>query len=45
MDGHCPKDCGYDGCLKEDGLLKDCKGCWVAKKGAKWIYFEKNPAF
>ena len=45
MNGHCPKDCGYDGCLDDDGILKACKSCWAVQKGAKWVCFEKNPAF
>lgn len=45
MDGHCPKDCGYAGCLEGDGTPKDCRGCWAGQKGAKWIQFEKNPYY
>ena len=42
MDGHCPKDCGYPGCL-EDGKVKSCGSCCALKHGAKWVKFEKNP--
>lgn len=45
MDGHCPKDCGYAGCLEKDGTLKSCGSCWAIQKGAKWVRFEKNPAY
>lgn len=45
MNGHCPKDCGYDGCLEKDDALKTCGSCWVIQKGAKWVRFEKNPAY
>lgn len=45
MDGHCPKDCGYDGCLEDNGTLKVCGNCWAVQKGAKWMRFEKNPAY
>lgn len=45
MDGHCPKDCGYDGCLEVDGTPKTCRSCWAAGKGAKWVRFEKNSAY
>lgn len=41
MNGHCPKDCGYPGCLTKDGLLKTCGSCWAVQKGAKWIRFER----
>ena len=42
MNGHCPKDFGYEGCYDTDGAVKSCKGCWAAKHGAKWVGFEKN---
>lgn len=42
MDGHCPKDCGYDGCLEKDGAPKACRSCWAVPNGAKWVRFEKN---
>lgn len=45
MDGHCPKDCGYEGCLEKDGALKDCGSCWAVPKGAKWVRFEKNAVY
>ncbi len=45
MNGHCPKDYGYDGCLEKDGILKACRSCWAVQKGAKWVCFEKNPAY
>lgn len=45
MDGHCPRDCGYDGCLEKDGTLKICRSCWAVQKGAKWVRFEKNSAY
>ena len=44
MNGHCPIDCGYAGCLEKDGTLKPCGSCWAIQKGAKWVRFEKNPA-
>lgn len=45
MNGHCPKDCGYAGCLEKDGAPKACGSCWAIQKGAKWVRFEKNPAY
>ena len=44
MNGHCPKDMGYKGCLTEDGLLQDCVRCDTERNGAKWIGFERNAA-
>lgn len=45
MDGHCPKDFGYPGCLTADGEQQDCGNCWVLNGGAKWIGFEKNKRY
>ena len=42
MDGHCPKDFGYPGCLNKDGEPKACGSCWVLNGGAKWVGFERN---
>lgn len=42
--GHCPKDAGYDGCLTDDGQLKQCKNCLYAE-GAKWLGFSRNPTW
>lgn len=42
MDGHCPKDCGYDSCLEADGKPKACGSCYAATKGAKWVRFERR---
>ena len=44
MNGHCPKDCGYNGYLEADGAPKACGSCWAVQNGAKWVRFEKNPA-
>ena len=35
MNGHCPKNCGYDGCLEKDGTPKACGSCWAVQKDAK----------
>ena len=45
MNGHCPKDCGYPGCLSAEGELKDCGSCWVLTRGAKWVQFERNKQY
>lgn len=45
MNGHCPKDFGYAGCLQEDGKLKDCRNCWAAARGSKWVRFKKNEQY
>lgn len=45
MNGHCPKDCGYPGCLTSAGEQKECGSCRVKQRGAKWIGFEKNPNY
>ena len=45
MNGHCPKDFGYEGCLEKDSMLKNCRGCWASKHGAKWVGFEKNERY
>lgn len=45
MNGHCPKDCGYSGCLDKDGELSACGSCWAMGRGAKWIKFEENPKY
>lgn len=42
MNGHCPKDCGYPGCLTSKGEQKECGSCWVKQRGAKWLVFTKN---
>ena len=42
MNGHCPKGFGYEGCLEGDGAVKNCRGCWAGKHGAKWAGFEKS---
>lgn len=34
MNGHCPKDFGYAGCLQEDGKLKDFRNCWAAPRSS-----------
>lgn len=44
MNGHCPKDYGYNGCLEADGAPKACGSCWAVQNGTKWVRFEKNPA-
>lgn len=36
VNGHCPKENGYEGCLSEDGTLKDCGSCW-AKNGGLYV--------
>lgn len=33
MNGHCPKDFGYDGCLDEDSRIMNCGDCCLQKKG------------
>lgn len=45
MNGHCPKEFGYAGCISDDGDLKDCRGCWAAVRGGKWMRFEKNERY
>ena len=45
MDGHCPKDFGYPGCLTREGEHKECGSCWALLKDAKWVRFEKNPEY
>jgi hypothetical protein len=42
MNGHCPKENGYEGCLNEDGSLKQCGSCWAAESGGKYAGFEKK---
>lgn len=41
MNGHCPKENGYEGCLDESGQFKDCGGCWAAK-GGKYVNFRRK---
>lgn len=43
MNGHCPRDFGYVGCLTPEGEPKMCGSCWALQKGARWVRFEKNP--
>ena len=42
MNGHCPRENGYEGCLEKDGSLKQCNSCWAAKNGGKYASFEKK---
>lgn len=45
MNGHCARDMGYDGCLSDDGQLLPCENCMYRPRGAKWVRFERNPAW
>lgn len=45
MNGHCPKDFGYPGCLTPEGEEKECGGCWATRMGAKWVRFERNEQY
>ncbi len=42
MNGHCPKENGYDGCLDETGQLKGCRNCWAEESGSKYVNFQKK---
>ena len=42
MNGHCPKENGYEGCLDQSGHLKYCSNCWAAQKGGKYVNFQKK---
>lgn len=41
MNGHCPKDFSYPGCLTPEGEPKECGNCWVLQRGSKWVRFGK----
>lgn len=42
MNGHCPKENGYEGCLDEFGHLTECGSCCLAEKGGKYVDFQKR---
>lgn len=35
MNGHCPKEFGYEGCLDEDAQIAMCGSCCLRKKGTE----------
>lgn len=35
MNGHCPKEFGYLGCLNEDAQMISCGSCCLHKKGTE----------
>lgn len=45
MNSHCPKNCGYPGCLTPEGVYKECGSCWAVQKGPRWLRFEMNPQY
>lgn len=45
MNGHCPKDCGYESCGTDSGEVSACGSCYTRIRGPKWKGFEKNPSY